>query len=105
MHQGGKHPLAMDVYLQLFGFNCCSSCYTALFRIYTVATICIACIRTFLRFSPKPYRRQYYYFLIYFRRDHVADELWVFLGNNRRNIILDFRLAGQNSVDSGFNYV
>ena len=31
-----------------------------------------------LRFSPKPYRRQYYDFLTYFRRDHVADELWVF---------------------------
>ena len=30
------------------GFNCWSSCYTALFRIYTVATICIFCIRTFL---------------------------------------------------------
>ena len=44
-------------------------------------------------------------FLIYFRRDHVADELWVILGNNRRNIILDFQHAGQNSLDSGFNYV
>ena len=28
--------------------NCWTSCYTALFGIYTVATICIACIRTFL---------------------------------------------------------
>ena len=56
-------------------------------------------------FPPKPYRRQYYDFLTYFRRDHVADELWVFLGNNRRNIILDFQHAGQNSLDSGFNYV
>ena len=75
-------------------------------RIYTVATICIACIRTFLRFSPKPCRRQYYGFLIYFRRDHVADELWVMLGNNRRYIIiLDFQHAGQNYLDSGFNYV
>ena len=40
--------------------------------------------------------------LIYFRRDHVADELWVMLGNNRRYIIiLDFQHAGQNFVDSG----
>ena len=38
-------------------------------------------------FSPKPCRRQYYDFLTHFRRDHVADELWVILGNNRRNII------------------
>ena len=52
------------------------------------------CIRTFLRFSPKPYRRQYYDFLTYFRRDHVADELWVILGNNRRNIIVDSQHAG-----------
>ena len=50
------------------------------------------CIRTFLRFSPKPYRRQYYVFLTYFRRDPVADELWVILGNNRRNIVLDFNM-------------
>ena len=63
------------------------------------------CIRTFLRFSPKPYRRQYYDFLTYFRRDHVADETLGLFGNNRRNIILDFQLAGQNSMDSGFNYV
>ena len=49
------------------------------------------CIRTFLRFSPKPYRRQYYV-LTYFRRDPVADELWVILGNNRQNIILDFNM-------------
>ena len=33
-------------------------------------------------------------FLIYFRRDHVADELWVILGNNRRNIIVDSQHAG-----------
>ena len=72
---------------------------------FTVATICIACIRTFLRFSPKPCRRQYYGFLLYFRREHVADELWVILGNNRRNIILDFQHAGQNSMDPGLNYV
>ena len=26
-------------------------------------------------------------------------------GNNRRNIIWDFQHAGQNSMDSGFNYV
>ena len=31
-------------------------------------------------------------FLTYFRRDPVADELWVILGNNRRNIILDFNM-------------
>ena len=28
----------------------------------------------------------------YFRRDPVADELWVTMGNNRRNIILDFNM-------------
>ena len=32
------------------------------------------------------------WFLTYFRRDHVADELWVFLGNNRRNNFLDFNM-------------
>ena len=31
-------------------------------------------------------------FLTYFCRDPVADELWVILGNNRRNIILDFNM-------------
>ena len=31
-------------------------------------------------------------FLTYFRRDPVADELWVILGNNRRNIVLDFNM-------------
>ena len=36
------------------------------------------------------------WFFIYFRRDHVADEFWVILGNRRRNIILDFQHAGQN---------
>ena len=33
---------------------------------FTVATICFACIRTFLSFSPKPCRRQYFDFLNYF---------------------------------------
>ena len=32
------------------------------------------------------------FFLTYFRRDPVADELWVILGNNRRNIVLDFNM-------------
>ena len=41
-------------------------------------------------------------FLTYFRRDYVADELWVILGNHRRNIlILDSQHAGQNFMDSG----
>ena len=40
-------------------------------------------------------------FLTCFRRDQVADEPWVILGNNRRNIILDFQHAGQNSMESG----
>ena len=31
-------------------------------------------------------------FLTYFRRDPVADESWVTLWNNRRNIILDFNM-------------
>ena len=35
-----------------------------------------------------------WFFFIYFRRDHVADELWVLLGNNRRNIIVDSQHAG-----------
>ena len=50
------------------------------------------CIRTFLRFSPKPLSPTVLCFLTYFRRDPVADELWVILGNNRRNIILDFNM-------------
>ena len=55
-----------------------------------------------------------------FRRNHFADSIMIFwyifaeimspttlglFGNNRRNIILDFQHAGQNSMDSGFNYV
>ena len=44
-------------------------------------------------------------FLTYFRRDPVADELWVILGNNRRNIILDFHMLVKNSMESGYDYV
>ena len=44
-------------------------------------------------------------FLTYFRRDPVADELWVILGNNRRNIILDFNMLVKNSMESGYDYV
>ena len=44
-----------------------------------------------------------FWFFDLFRRDHVADELWVILGSHRRNIIitLDFQHAGQNFMDSG----
>ena len=41
-----------------------------------------------------------------FAEDYVADELWVILGNHRRNtLILDFQHAGQDFVDSGLNSV
>ena len=44
-------------------------------------------------------------FLTYFRRDLVADELWVILGNNRRNIILDSTCWLKYSMESGYDYV
>ena len=45
--------------------------------------------------------------MTYFRRDHVADELWVFWETIAETLfwVLDFQHAGQNTLDSGFNYV
>ena len=47
------------------------------------------CVRTFLSFSPKPCRRQYFWFFGLFRRNHVADVFGLFYQHYNRRFLFD----------------
>ena len=62
------------------------------------------CIRTFLRFSPKPYRRQYYVFDLFSPRS-CRRRIMGYFGKQSPKHYFGFQHAGQNSMESGYDYV
>ena len=63
------------------------------------------CIRTFLRFSPKPYRRQHYIFFWPIFAETCRRRIMGYFVKQSPKHYFGFQHAGQNSMESGYDYV